>query len=66
MYRQHPSHPCPSFMGQGNHPPPPSSIIGLSAEVDLYQLKMPEILSILVWNQGMAHCNIPDIGVDED
>ena len=66
MYRQHPSHPCLSFMGQGNHHPPPSSIIGLSAEVDLYQLKKLEIFSILVWNQGMAHRNSPDIGVDED
>ena len=54
MYRQHPSHPCPSFMGQGNHHPPLSSIIGLSAEVDLYQLKKPEIISILVSDTG-AH-----------
>ena len=69
MYRQHPSHPCPSFMGQRNHHPPPSSIssiIGFSAEVDLYQLKKPEIFSILVWNQGLAHRNSLDIGVDED
>jgi len=52
-------------MGQGNHPPP-SSIIGLSAKVDLYQLKKPEIFSILVWNQGMVHRNSPDTGLDED
>ena len=70
MYRQHPSHPCPSFMGQRNHHPPPSSIssiIGFSAKVDLYQLKKPEIFSILVWNLDMAHhCNSPDIWVYED
>ena len=35
--------------------------------MDLYQLKKPEIFSILVWNQDMAHHrNSPDIGVDED
>ena len=35
--------------------------------MDLYQLKKPEIFSILVWNQDMAHhCNSPDIWVYED